>query len=270
MLCAPDRAVDVPVQCRGIGPDGLWASLTAQRILWFCCLYPQREEIAAKPTKYCPKTFHPPRVHRQFLYLFCLCIVPIRARRGGRDVKECREVVPHTHPWQPKTEKRVLKEAGQSLPRAGCVISKGKIKTRIGWKREGKGITAAKWVAVLFTWNIGKKGQHSFLRAELDGFLPCQAHCSCSLSASSVVWGPAPAGSVCTLLTFVLWGWWTESLKAAYEFSCNIKPFLKGCKRVGLLRKNLVNVYCSVFIFLLLLFCANIFVIVIFLGHIPQ
>lgn len=33
-LCAPDRAVDVPVQCTGVGPGGLWASLTAQRILW--------------------------------------------------------------------------------------------------------------------------------------------------------------------------------------------------------------------------------------------
>jgi len=33
--------------------------------------------------------------------------------------------------------------------------------------------------------------------------LPLQAHCSCSLSACTVVWGPAPAGAVCTLLTFV-------------------------------------------------------------------
>lgn len=90
--------------------------------------------------------------------------------------------------------------------------------------------------------------------------LPCQAHCSCSLSASTVIWGPAPAGPVCMLLIFVLWGWWAESLIAAYEFPCNIKPFLKGCKRAGLLRKKLVNVYCSVF--LLLLFWTNIFVII--------
>lgn len=77
-----DHALCTWLSCRRpctIGPDGLWASLTAQRILWFCCLYPQREEIAGKPTKYCPKTFHPPTVHRQFLYLSCLCIVPIRA-----------------------------------------------------------------------------------------------------------------------------------------------------------------------------------------------